>query len=270
MKCEEIDGVIIDYLDNKLDEDQKKEIERHLETCERCLEEMMETQKILYSLSGDKMEEPDKSLRINFYHMLHGEIRKYKNMPSGSLHQDPEHWYNRSLFMIAAGFALLVCGTFIGAMVYSGLRSKSQAIELSQLQAEVSSLKRAAMFTMLKEESSSYRIQGVNYADELQAPDDNVIEALIMTLNNDKNVNVRLAAAFALSKFADQQSVSDSLVKSLSEQNDPILQVTLINILVERKEKSAIRPIQQIISNEGTMKEVKDVAQNGVKKLLLL
>jgi hypothetical protein len=269
MKCDEVEEVIIDYLDNELDAGRKMEIEKHLETCEHCLEEMMEIQKVLNSISYDEMKNPDESLRINFYHMLHEEITKYKNMTSSSFLQHPVPWYNRNLFRIAAGFALLVCGTFIGAMINSGLRNKLQANELSQLQTEVSSLKRAAMFTMLRDESSSYRLQAVNYADELKAPDDNVIEALVETLNKDKNVNVRLAAAYALSKFADQKPVCDSLVKSLSLQNDPIIQVTLINILVERQEKSAIRPIQQIISDEGTMKEVKDVAQNGVRKLLL-
>jgi hypothetical protein len=77
-----------------------------------------------------------------------------------------------------------------------------------------------------------------------------------------------MAAAYALSKFTDQRSVSDSMVKSLSNQTDPILQVTLINILVEKKEKNAIKPMQQIITNKSTLKEVKAVAEKGVKLLL--
>ena len=124
------------------------------------------------------------------------------------------------------------------------------------------------MFTMLKDESSSYRIKAVNYADELDTPDENVINVLIRTLNNDKNVNVRLAAAYALSKFAGQPSVSDSLVNSLTLQNDPILQVALINILVERKVRKAVQPIQTILTNENTLEEVKEVAKNGVEMLL--
>ena len=78
------------------------------------------------------------------------------------------------------------------------------ANELKQLHSEVSDLKKATMFTMLKEESSSDRIQAVRYVEDLDNPDQNVIEVLIKTLNNDKNVNVRMAAAYALSKFADQ------------------------------------------------------------------
>jgi hypothetical protein len=77
-----------------------------------------------------------------------------------------------------------------------------------------------------------------------------------------------MAAAYALTKFTGIQSVRDSLVKSLSIQTDPIVQVTLINILVELKEKSALKPIEQIISSDKTIKEVKKVAENGVKLLI--
>jgi hypothetical protein len=77
-----------------------------------------------------------------------------------------------------------------------------------------------------------------------------------------------MAAAYALSKFADQRLVVDSLVKSLSLQRDPILQVTLINILAEKKEKSALKPIQEIISNKKTLKEVRAVAENSLRVLI--
>ena len=121
---------------------------------------------------------------------------------------------------------------------------------------------------MLKDESSSDRIQAVSYADELDNPDENVIEVLVKTLNNDKNVNVRMAAAYALSKFADQRAVCDSLVNLFHFRVDPILQVTLINILAERKEKSALRPIQEIIANKNTLKEVRAVAENSLRVLI--
>jgi len=77
-----------------------------------------------------------------------------------------------------------------------------------------------------------------------------------------------MAAAYALSKFADQRPVLDSLVESLSLQRDPILQVTLINILAEKKAKSALKSIQEIIANRSTMKEVRTVAQNSLRVLM--
>lgn len=267
MKCEEVEELIIDYLDKKLDAARTSDIEKHLESCERCLDEMMEIQEIMNGISRDEMIQPDDNLRINFYNMLHNEIRKDEIRRSDVSGSSSIRWYNWDIYRIAAGLALLICGTFIGMFLSSGLKNKAQALQ--QLQSEVTSLRKSAIFTMLKEESSSNRIQGVSYANDLGTPDENVIGALMQTLNYDKNVNVRLAAAYALSKFADQHSVCDSLVKSLSLQTDPILQITLINILVERNEKSALKLIRQIMANKGTIDEVKAVAEGGARKLML-
>lgn len=266
MKCEEVEKLMIDYLDGIIGDDMKKDIEKHLESCERCLDELNESQKVLRLVSNEETVLPDDALRINFYHMLHSEIRKSEPAPLAKKSTIP--WYSRATYRVAAGVALLICGTFIGLFIRNGITSSGNSAELQQLQAEVSNLKKASMFTMLKEESSSDRIQAVSYAGDLEKADQNVINVLVETLNNDKNVNVRMAAAYALSKFANQRDVSDSLVKSLSQQTEPIIQVTLINILAERKEKSAFGPVQKIISNRSTLKEVRDVAENSLHALI--
>jgi hypothetical protein len=267
MKCEEVEKLMIDYLDLNLKDDKRFEIEKHLETCERCLDELKDIQEVMKLISNDEMEKPDDSLRINFYHMLHSEIKK--NEVKLSPKDIPvTNWYNISSYRIAAAIALLICGTFIGLFIRPGFNNSSASNELKQLHSEVSDLKKAAMFTLLTQESSSDRIQAVGYATDLGNADENVIEVLVKTLNNDNNVNVRMAAAYALSKFAYQRTVVDSLVKSLSQQSDPILQVTLINILAERKEKSALRPIQEIIANKSTLKEVRAVAENSLRVLI--
>jgi hypothetical protein len=268
MKCGNVEELLVDYLDGKLEEEIRIDIERHLVTCESCLDMVRESKELLQLFAKEEMIKPDETLRINFYHMLHSEIRKNESLKSSTLQTSKASWYNRSSYRIAAGFAILICGSFLGALIFSGIRNNSDKSELAILRSEVNSIKRTAMFTMLKEESSSDRIQAVYYADDLENADENVINVLLNTLNQDKNSNVRLAAAFALSKYAGQKSICDSLVKSLSLQDDPIVQVTLINILVERKEKSAIKPIQKIISDSGTLKEVKIVAEKGVKQLI--
>jgi hypothetical protein len=268
MKCEEVEQKMVDYLDNNLDSGSRQEIEKHLETCERCLDELNESQQILNLFSKDEMVKPDDSLRINFYHMLHSEMKKSEEKSKIMEYKTVIPWYNNIRYRVAAGIALLICGTFIGLLLHTGFSNSYASNELKQLQSEVSDLKKTAMFTMLKEESSSDRIQAVRYVEEIDNPDPNMIEVLVKTLNNDKNVNVRMAAAYALSKFAGQRAVCDSLVKSLEIQNDPIIQVTLINILMERKEKSALLPIQKIIANKSTLKEVRAVAENSLRVLI--
>lgn len=268
MKCEEVELKMIDYLDNNLNDEIRDEIEKHLGTCERCLDELRDSQEILKLISEEEMVKPDDSLRINFYHMLHSEIKKSEAYKSSSILKSTTPWYSPGRYRIAAAIALLICGTFIGVFIHTVLNNSYDSKEIKQLRAEVSDLKKSTMFTMLQQESSSDRIQAVSYVNELGDPDQNVIDVLVKTLNNDKNVNVRMAAAYALSKFANQRSVCDSLVRSLSLQNDPILQVTLINILAERKVKSALRPVQEIIANKSTLKEVRAVAENSLRVLI--
>ena len=123
------------------------------------------------------------------------------------------------------------------------------------------------MFTLLKEDSASVRIKAVNYATEMSNPDQQVIGALISTLNHDKNVNVRLASLYSLAKFSDIQAVRDSLVSSLPKQAEPIIQIVMINLLTENKESKAVKPIEEILSNRNTLPAVKDIARKGLKTL---
>jgi hypothetical protein len=254
MKCEEAEAKMIEYIDNNLDDGLRREVENHLDKCERCTDMLIESRRVLQLISSEEISKPDNSLRTNFYNMLQSDIGKSE-----------ERGFKISWMGIAAGFALLITGTFIGLFIRSGA---VRSTEIEQLRAEVSELKKNTMFTMLRESSSSDRIQAVGYAEAFEIPDQNVIDILVKTLNNDKNINVRMAAAYALSMFADQRAVTDSLVKSLALQQDPILQITLINILAERNEKSALRPIQEIIANKNTIHEVRIVAQNSLRTLI--
>ena len=269
MDCKEIEMKIMDYLEGNLDEKTRDNIDKHLATCNYCLDSLRESQEILKIMADTKLESPDKSLRIDFYNMLHDEISKNSqalNGLSGSV--KPKKTIQRNIFYAAAGFALLICGTLIGMIISSVVSGNKNSQEIARLRSEVTSLKVNAVYSMLNRESSSERIQAVNYVDELPIQDKALIDVLINTLNTDKNVNVRMAAAYALEKYTDQQSVCDSLVQSLSHQTEPILQVSLINILVEQKVKSAQVPIRNIINNDKTNKEVRSVAENAIKTLI--
>jgi hypothetical protein len=268
MKCEEVDIKIVDFLDKNMGEKDTRDIEAHLQSCERCLDEVRNFQNLLKVISEEEVVKPDDSLRINFYHMLHKEIESVKSAGTLPGIRTAKTRINFNRYSIAAGIALLICGTFLGAFMKSGKFGFRRNDEIRQLQSEVRSLKQTVMFSMLKEESSSNRLQAVNYVTELKNPDNSVIEVLVKTLNNDKNVNVRMAAAYALAKFTDQKAVCDSLVSSLTNQTDPILQVTLINILVDIKESSALQPIQRIMYDRNTLEVVKTVAENGVRSLI--
>lgn len=267
MNCEEVEKDMIDFLDHSLEGNCREEMEKHLETCERCMDEIQNLQKVLHTISDSEMEKPDESLRINFYHMLHSEINKQIVSKPKQIAPPTRNW-STGFLKAAAALALLITGAFVGMLVQNSLKTGGSSADLNQMKTEVNSIKEMMMFKMLNEDSPSERIKAVSYAEEIPGADKNVLGALVKTLNRDKNVNVRLAAAYSLAKFADRKPIRDSLVESLAKQTDPIIQIVLMNILVEKKERSAVKSIQQVISNKNTLKEVKEAAQKSIRVLL--
>jgi hypothetical protein len=267
MKCEDVQQLLIDYIDNAIDAELKETLDQHLSACENCRNELNELQTLLQLMeSGADMEKPDENLHRNFSTMLNQEIKNTQNNDSKPEGRKVSR-FTRELLKVAAAVAIFAIGILIGTQIKSSVKN-AQTDQLTKLTKEVKEMKEALMFTMLDEESASQRIKAVNYADEISNPNSNIINALIKTLNTDKNVNVRLAAAYSLQKFTNSQFVMDSLIASLAKQQEPIIQVVLINILTEKKEVKAIKPMQEIISNQNTIKEVKDIAQKCIKTMM--
>ena len=268
MKCEEIESMMVDYLDNTLDQTQKNEIEKHLETCERCLEELKDFREILDKVGSEKMEQPDETLRINFYHMLHGEMNRLAMEKTRPVTKTFSLGRFSRFLRIAAGLALFVTGSLSGIIFNSVRTGSGNKAELAELRTGMDNMREMVMLSMLKEESASQRIQAVSFSDGLREPDDRVLEALATTLNHDRNVNVRIAAAYSLSRFASRQSIRDTLVASLGKQTEPIIQVILMNILVDMKEPKAVQPMQRIMTDDKTLKEVRYIAEKGISVLM--
>lgn len=270
MKCDEVQSMLIEYIDGELVKETRKEIDDHLKTCEVCSGELNEARKVINKIEGTEIVMPGERLRANFDAMLKSEmenldrITKIKETP---IHRIIGIKWSSPFMRIAAGLAILAAGMAIGAFIRSGV-GRQHSGQLSELRGEMQEMKEILMLTMLNEESASQRIKAVNYTSEISAPDEKIITALIATLNKDKNVNVRMAAAYSLGKYWDIPQVRDSLVQSLGRQNDPIIQIVLINILTDKKEIKAIRPMQDIITDENTISEVKDIAEKSLTILM--
>ncbi len=269
MKCEEVRNLLIEYIDGNSAREIQSEIESHLKECAECRKEYSELQNLFRLMGEQKPDEPDESLRRNFKSMLASEIEKQRVVETVRdipLHHLLNIKWSSPFLRIAAGIILLVGGISIGMLLKSGMDS-GRSKQLTELKSEMKDMKEMLMMTMLTGESASQRIKAVNYSAEIPYPNQKVIAALVSTLNHDKNVNVRMAAAYSLEKFWDNAVVRDSLVASLDHQTEPILQIVLINILTEKKESKAVKPMKNIIDNKNTMKEVKEIAEKSIKVL---
>ena len=122
-------------------------------------------------------------------------------------------------------------------------------------------------FNLLKNESASQRIQAVNYTEEISIPDDKIINALVNTLKTDKNTNVRLAAVYSLARFKTNKTVKNAFIETLNKQEDPMIQIVIINMLVEMKEVKALEELKYLLKDKDLNEHVKSQAEIGIQVL---
>lgn len=268
MQCYEVESLLIDYLDAQMHPGDKKLIEQHLQHCPRCVEILEEYRMLFAAINNDKAVKPGPVVREKFENMLRSEIDiditaklvdMDKKKPAPRVAKMPS-----IVWKIAASIILIASGVFTGAVLTS--HSSSNA-DVADLKTEVKEMKETLLFNLLGEESASDRIKAVGYAGEINQPDDKIVAALITTMNDDKNVNVRLAALYAVAKFSDERGISDALIASLGKQTEPLMQIALINILTEKKESKAKQPIREILQDKNTLPPVKEIAQKGLRLL---
>lgn len=141
--------------------------------------------------------------------------------------------------------------------------------EIGNLKKEMQETKDLLILTMLKRESASERIQAVNYSYDLQRPDEKVLQALIYTLDYDRNINVRIAAVDAIGRFGYDENVRNALVKSLLKQQEPTLQISIIDLLTKFNERRALPALRLLAEDDGTSTFVRQKAEESTKVLSL-
>ena len=100
------------------------------------------------------------------------------------------------------------------------------------------------------------------YAIERQHKVDKALtDALFQVMNNDPNSNVRLAAMDVLSSFVSDAVIRKRLVYAMVEQDNPQVQLMMIQLFTGLKEKGIGDKLSQIIENPETDENVREEAR---------
>ncbi len=94
-----------------------------------------------------------------------------------------------------------------------------------------------------------------------RSTDDQIIQALIQTLYNDPNPNVRIAAIEALENFANRDQVQTMIVQSLPQQKSALVQLTTLDWIVKYRIRTGIPPIKELLKQNGLHPRVREQAQ---------
>lgn len=270
MKCDKIQEMFTDYWAGALDPGDKAQFESHLAACESCRTELENLNHLWNNLRAIPDEEPSPALQKRFNAMLEG----YRQGP-GRIQASPSRrtglgeWISPMfrllpVFQLGLGLLLLAGGFFSGYVMRSARNGHE---EIADLRTEVHEMRQMLTISLLKQQSASERLKGVSWSSQVTSPDPEFLSTLIHTLDYDTNVDVRLAAVDALAQFAVYPEVRQNLIKSLPGQDSPLVQISLIDLLVQLHERQSIDVLKQLVNNTAQNPEVRNRAQWGLEKL---
>ena len=264
MNCKDIERDIVDFIDEQLSASDMEQVKTHLDGCVSCQTIYNDTKRMMQAFEQTEIYQPSTSLEYRFLESL-DEEKRLLNDDSKLVNLSANTGFNyKYAFQIAASFLLLFLGYFFGT--YTTKQSAFE--EIATLKEQTVELKENMMLAMLENRSASKRIQAVNYSETIVQPDTKITEALINRMQFDPNINVRLAAAEALSKFSELEVVKTAFIDALSTESDPNLQITIIQFLVDIQEKRAIAPMQNLLEQPDLPEYVKTQVNSGISQII--
>lgn len=255
MKKEDLESLLIDYIDGKLNETDRKRVEQELTSNSEAYTIYEQLKEVIEVMDRSSNLEPSVLLKKNFQQMLESEIRGTKTKTV---------FFQPILLRVAAAIAFLMVAGFGGYWV---MQNQEQTRAIEAMRKEMEATKQMMMAMMNNDQSASQRITGVSVAYKFEKADDEIVNVLVKTMHEDPNTNVRMAALEALGKFQHEPKVRQELIHSLSVQKDPIVQIALIQLLVTMKEKGVVKDLEKMTKDKTIMKAVKDEAYSGILKL---
>ena len=255
MKCEEVNINLPEYIDRKLDETTSAAIRSHLESCPSCKALHSELSSFLNYMDSFPAPEVPEGMKEEF----EGMVASLGNQEKKKIRLVP--MWTKIAAMVVFAFGSYWLGFQVGS-------HKGEVVQ-NQLTSELSTQKQQVLLASLREYTGPQKIDAVYSISTTGNVSAELIDALVNTMNTDKNANVRLAAISALSEMMDKnQKVKTELIKSLTVQENPLLQISLIQVLTEKGVKEAKHQIENITNNEKTDESVKAYAKDMMKIII--
>lgn len=182
---------------------------------------------------------------------------------------------------LAAGAALLAAGYIAGTYrplsptappekaIASAAAERSTRSELADLRRQVETMNELVSHSLRQpaQRPTSDRLKTVLASATLENPNDRIIGELIGSLALDPSVNVRLTALEALYPHATQDVVRAGVLSALPAEQNPLVQVAMIDFLVAARDRAAAPALDQIFRNDTADRNVRAAAMRGLNQL---
>lgn len=272
MQCENDKEQLTLYMNNQMTDAERVAFENHLATCTECRQELQASQKVWDLMGEIPVPEPARDMQVRFNAMLDvykAQTEERQSAMPGILQKLKQLFTLQPGFIVAYSIALVIIG--VGAGYFVSQKSQpvtASATPVDSLRAQVHEMKEMVMLALLQNPSASERIRGVSYTSEIKGVNKNIIEALLTTLNNDPNTNVRLMTLDALTHFANDPAVREGLVQSIVEQDSPLVQSALADAMLKLQEKRSVQPFRKLLQQKDLNNMVRVKIEETITRLI--
>jgi hypothetical protein len=274
MKCGFDKELLTALLNDQLTGEERSSVDTHVAGCEDCRLELENSRRIWELMDDVPSPEPPAGTLVRFNAMLD----TYKDSVAADQRATGVWGKLRQLFTLQPGFAVayslllivagLGLGHWLGGPGGTGAAGGADKQELAALTTQVSEMREMMMKSLLQNPSASERIKGISYTSEITNVDKSVIEALLTTLNDDPNVNVRLMTLEALTHYASNPAVRAGLVESIGQQESPLVQAAMADVMLNLQEKNAIKPLRKLLQQKNLNALVRDKVEAAIARLI--
>jgi hypothetical protein len=235
-------------------------IERALEKGLIELDDLQDVKVLENRLQRFEYPSPSTDLDTAFYRMLAKEKKKNSGFSF-------RNWFTNAVSVpgLAIATVTFILGLAIG---YSLFKPTVNNNELQALTSEVNDLKEMMMLSLLEKESATDRLKAVSLTQEMNTASSSVPKALLATLNHDENVNVRLAALDALIPYTKDSEIRRELIRSISIQESPLVQIAMADLMVTLQEKSSVKEFDKLLQSDRIPEEIKNRIRDKIEVMI--
>jgi hypothetical protein len=266
MKNKKIEEIVLEYLAGT-DLSARQTLKTKLMELGYKMQDLQELDKLYNDMDKIVVPEPGIRMTENFYTMLDNQTHQLVPVRNWFLRFiENVSGFNRKkpLIKFAYAFVLVFLGWCVGIWQSSG---PSYDNELKTMANEIHEMKVLITLTQLNQSAPDEKLEGIHKAGALTDIDTEVILALLETLNNDPNTGVRLEVITVLEKFGNHPFVRQGLVKAITQQESPMVQLYLADIMVRLQEKNAVTHFRELLNRQNLNENVREKIE---KSLLIL
>ena len=260
---------MVDYISGLMTNEEAAAFDQVIAANPGYSQELVELQQMMALLDQhNPTEVPDPSAQMdeNFYAMLR-QVSKQETELKTSWWQTRTGWFQLpQIRRFSYAFSFLMVGVFIGH--YLHLLNSQTHLEAERLAIKDQQIQALTVLSLLDMPSANKRLMAVNLAAMTEQPSDAIVQALLMTLKQDNNSNVRLEALEVLAQHTDLQAVRTGLVAAIKQQKSPMVQIAMANLMLDLKETDAVEPIRELLEQPDLIEPVRSELNDALNELI--